>query len=179
VRSSDIEFVNGGVETGLPLEAVHAWRPSGFLFQGEMHALVGLPVPCSLRTNVPATVPAQGGGEATLCFNHIAPYAAHPQSITEAIQVLASGSDQTRYGIQPLSRSARATSAGCAVADAEKPADNVPRYDVSIRTGYSLAFEVREALGFAVRRCILQWRQTTAGSIIDPAPAGGRMTSMD
>jgi hypothetical protein len=121
----------------------------------------------------------KGGGEATLCFNHIAPYAAHPQSITEAIQVLASGSDQTRYGIQPLSRSARATSAGCAVADAEKPADNVPRYDVSIRTGYSLAFEVREALGFAVRRCILQWRQTTAGSIIDPAPAGGRMTSMD
>jgi hypothetical protein len=40
VRSFDIEFVNEGVEAGLLLKAVHAWRTRSFLFQGEVHALV-------------------------------------------------------------------------------------------------------------------------------------------
>ena len=35
-----VELVCEGVEPGLLLKAVHAWRASGFFFQGEMHAFM-------------------------------------------------------------------------------------------------------------------------------------------
>ena len=40
MRSLGVELVHEGVEAGLLLEAVAAWRAGGFLLQGEVHALV-------------------------------------------------------------------------------------------------------------------------------------------
>ena len=40
MRPFGIELVHEGVEAGLLLQAVHAWRAGGFLLQGEVHALV-------------------------------------------------------------------------------------------------------------------------------------------
>jgi len=38
--SFGVEFLNEAVEARLLLEAVHAGRPSGFLLEGKVHALV-------------------------------------------------------------------------------------------------------------------------------------------
>src|SRR4051794_22339817 len=40
VRPLGIELAHERIEAALLLEAVHPWRPRGFLFQGQMHALV-------------------------------------------------------------------------------------------------------------------------------------------
>jgi hypothetical protein len=40
MRSLGVELVHEGVEAGLLLEAVAAWRAGGFLLQGQVHALV-------------------------------------------------------------------------------------------------------------------------------------------
>lgn len=40
MRPFGIELVDEGIEAGLLLQAIEACRASGFLFQGEMHALI-------------------------------------------------------------------------------------------------------------------------------------------
>ena len=40
MRAFGVELLEEGIEAGLLLEAVHAWRPGCFLLQGQMHALV-------------------------------------------------------------------------------------------------------------------------------------------
>ena len=35
-----VELLDEGIEAGLLLQAVHAWRAGGLLLEGEMHALV-------------------------------------------------------------------------------------------------------------------------------------------
>jgi hypothetical protein len=40
VRALGVELVNEGVEAGLLLQAIHAWRTGRFLLEGEVHALV-------------------------------------------------------------------------------------------------------------------------------------------
>jgi hypothetical protein len=40
VRPLGVELAHEVIEARLLLEAVHVWRARGFLFQGEVHALV-------------------------------------------------------------------------------------------------------------------------------------------